>query len=83
MKPSLVAFTGAGISAESELATFRSGDGIRAKYDLHKVAAPRAFASDPPLVPSGYDAIEHINSRTIDRLFPFADFRLSKISPPI
>lgn len=82
MKPSLVACTGAGISAESELETFRSGGGIWAKYDIHKIAAPRASASDP-LGASGYDEIDHIHSRAIDRLFPFADFRRSKNSPPI
>lgn len=53
--PSVVVLTGAGISAESGLGTFRSRDGIWAKYDLYKVATPRAFASDPRMVHDFYN----------------------------
>jgi NAD-dependent deacetylase len=53
--PSLVILTGAGISAESGLGTFRSRDGIWAKYDLGKVATPRAFAGDPQMVHDFYN----------------------------
>lgn len=53
--PSLVVLTGAGISAESGLGTFRSRDGIWAKYDLYKVATPQAFASDPAMVHDFYN----------------------------
>lgn len=53
--PSLVVLTGAGISAESGLGTFRSRDGIWAKYDLYKVATPAAFASDPKMVHDFYN----------------------------
>ena len=53
--PSLVILTGAGISAESGLGTFRSKDGIWAKYDLAKVATPRAFAADPAMVHQFYN----------------------------
>lgn len=53
--PSLVILTGAGISAESGLGTFRSRDGIWAKYDLSKVATPRAFARDPQMVHDFYN----------------------------
>lgn len=52
---SLVVLTGAGISADSGLGTFRSRDGIWAKYDLHKVATPGAFASDPKIVHEFYN----------------------------
>lgn len=47
--------TGAGISAESGLGTFRSKDGIWAKYDLAKVATPEAFAADPAMVHEFYN----------------------------
>lgn len=53
--PSLVILTGAGISAESGLGTFRSRDGIWAKYDLGKVATPRAFEKDPKMVHDFYN----------------------------
>lgn len=54
-RPSLVILTGAGISAESGLGTFRSRDGLWAKYDLNEVATPRAFASDPKMVHDFYN----------------------------
>lgn len=53
--PCLVILTGAGISAESGLGTFRSRDGIWAKYDLKKVATPYAFATDPQMVHDFYN----------------------------
>lgn len=47
--------TGAGISAESGLGTFRSKDGIWAKYDIGKVATPAAFRANPRLVHDFYN----------------------------
>ncbi len=47
--------TGAGISAESGLGTFRSREGIWARYDLAKVATPEAFARDPAMVHEFYN----------------------------
>jgi len=47
--------TGAGISAESGLGTFRSKDGIWAKYDIGKVATPGAFRKNPRLVHEFYN----------------------------
>ncbi|MDH2328835.1 NAD-dependent deacylase [Cereibacter sp. SYSU M97828] len=47
--------TGAGISAESGLGTFRSTDGLWAKYDLAKVATPEAFNRDPAMVHEFYN----------------------------
>lgn len=47
---SVVVVTGAGVSAESGIATFRDKDGIWHKYDLEKVATPRGFEADPHLV---------------------------------
>jgi NAD-dependent deacetylase len=49
--------TGAGISAESGLGTFRdkNGEGIWAKFDPMKLATPEAFARDPKTVLNFYD----------------------------
>jgi NAD-dependent deacetylase len=48
--------TGAGISRESNLATFRDADGIWARVRLEDVATPEAFARDPAYVQSFYNA---------------------------
>ncbi len=52
----LVILTGAGISAESGLATFRDLGGIWAQVRLEEVARPEAFAADPARVQGFYDA---------------------------
>ncbi|WP_270933721.1 Sir2 family NAD+-dependent deacetylase [Falsiroseomonas oryzae] len=54
--PSLVILTGAGISRESGLATFRDADGIWAKVRIEDVATPEAFARDPARVHAFYNA---------------------------
>lgn len=48
--------TGAGISAESGLGTFRDENGLWTQYDLEDVATPEGFARDPALVHSFYNA---------------------------
>ena len=48
--------TGAGISAESGLATFRDSDGLWEKHDPMEIATPEAFARDPALVYRFYNA---------------------------
>lgn len=48
--------TGAGLSAESGLGTFRDKDGLWTRYDLEQVATPRGFASDPVQVHQFYNA---------------------------
>ncbi|MEM9197025.1 MAG: NAD-dependent deacylase [Pseudomonadota bacterium] len=52
----LVILTGAGISAESGLGTFRDTDGLWTKYDLADVATPEGFARNPELVRRFYSA---------------------------
>jgi len=52
----IVVLTGAGISRESGLATFRDRDGIWAKVRLEDVATPEAFARDPARVLAFYNA---------------------------
>mgnify|MGYP005861164447 CR=1 FL=1 len=51
----IVILSGAGLSAESGLATFRDKDGIWSKYDLAEVATPEAFAANPVLVHEFYN----------------------------
>ncbi|WP_417719607.1 NAD-dependent deacylase [Salipiger sp.] len=46
----IVILTGAGISAESGLATFRDDGGLWAQHRIEDVATPEAFARDPVLV---------------------------------
>ena len=48
--------TGAGISAESGLGTFRDKDGMWTKYDLDEMATPEGFARNPALVHDFYNA---------------------------
>jgi len=54
--PSILVLTGAGISQESGLATFRDADGIWASVRLEDVATPEAFARDPTRVQAFYNA---------------------------
>jgi NAD-dependent deacetylase len=54
--PRIVVLTGAGISAESGLATFRDKDGIWARHRIEDVATPEAFARDPARVHAFYNA---------------------------
>ncbi len=54
--PDLVILTGAGLSAESGLGTFREKDGLWTRYDLNDVATPEGFARDPELVRDFYNA---------------------------
>jgi NAD-dependent deacetylase len=49
-KKKLVVLTGAGISAESGLRTFRDSDGLWEQYPVHEVATPRAWKRDMDLV---------------------------------
>jgi len=51
----IVILTGAGLSAESGLATFRDKDGIWAKHDYREVATPEGFRANPQLVHDFYN----------------------------
>ncbi len=46
----LVVLTGAGLSAESGLGTFRDAGGLWDRYDLSRVATPEGYADDPARV---------------------------------
>jgi NAD-dependent deacetylase len=52
----IVVLTGAGVSAESGLATFRGPDGLWEGHRVDDVATPEAYARDPVLVHAFYDA---------------------------
>ncbi len=55
MKKHIVVLTGAGISAESGLKTFRDTDGLWMGYNIEDVATPRGFAKNPALVLDFYN----------------------------
>lgn len=52
----IVILTGAGISAESGLGTFRDEDGLWAQHRIEDVATPEGFARNPDLVHAFYNA---------------------------
>ncbi len=52
----IVVLTGAGISAESGLSTFRDEGGLWAKHRIEDVATPEAFLRNPELVQNFYNA---------------------------
>lgn len=54
-KKKLVVLTGAGISAESGLKTFRDSDGLWEGYDVMEVATPRGWRKNPQLVLEFYN----------------------------
>ncbi|UCH88062.1 MAG: NAD-dependent deacylase [Thermoplasmata archaeon] len=60
----LVVLTGAGVSAESGMPTFRGEDGFWRKYNAMDLATPEAFANDPKLVWEWYDYRRGILDKT-------------------
>lgn len=55
-RPHLVVLSGAGMSAESGIKTFRDNDGLWENHDVMEVATPEAFARNPELVQRFYNA---------------------------
>lgn len=55
MKKKLVIFSGAGVSAESGLKTFRDSGGLWEQYRIEDVATPEAWAKNPALVTEFYN----------------------------
>ena len=51
----LVILTGAGMSAESGIATFRGSDGLWGKYPIEQVATPEGWKTNPALVTQFYN----------------------------
>lgn len=55
MKKNLVVLTGAGISAESGLKTFRDSDGLWMGYNVYEVATPEGWKKNPKMVLDFYN----------------------------
>lgn len=55
MKPRLVVLSGAGISAESGLKTFRDSNGLWEEHDIYEVASPQGWQKNPALVLDFYN----------------------------
>lgn len=55
MKKKIVVLTGAGISAESGIKTFRDADGLWEGHDIMEVATPEGFAKNPAVVLEFYN----------------------------
>ncbi|WP_242205092.1 SIR2 family NAD-dependent protein deacylase [Aestuariivivens insulae] len=55
MKKHIVVLTGAGMSAESGIKTFRDADGLWEGHDVMQVASPQGFAANPKLVLDFYN----------------------------
>ncbi|MGB1943281.1 MAG: Sir2 family NAD-dependent protein deacetylase, partial [Flavobacteriales bacterium] len=53
--PKLVVLTGAGMSAESGIATFRGADGLWEGHRVEEVASPEGFEANPSLVLEFYN----------------------------
>jgi len=51
----VIVFTGAGISAESGIKTFRDNDGLWESYNIEEVATPEAWIKNPKLVLKFYN----------------------------
>ena len=54
----VVVLTGAGISAESGIPTFRGADGLWEGHRVEEVATPTAFQQNPELVHKFYNPFE-------------------------
>ena len=56
MRKKIVVLTGAGMSAESGISTFRDSGGLWDQYPVEQVATPEGFAENPELVINFYNA---------------------------
>ena len=59
----LVVLSGAGISAESGLGTFRDSGGLWDNYNIEEVATPEAWRKNPRLVLDFYNIRRKINNQ--------------------
>ena len=74
----VVVLTGAGISAESGLSTFRDADGLWEGHDPMQVATPEAYDDDPALVHRFYDERRAALSRVVPNAAHHALARLEE-----
>ena len=56
----IVVLTGAGVSAESGVPTFRDADGLWEGHDIMDVATPEGFQRNPDLVQQFYNQQYHL-----------------------
>lgn len=77
----IVILTGAGLSAESGLSTFRDKDGIWAKHRIEDVATPEAFARNPEAVLDFYNTRRKANANIKPNAAHEALARLEKDYP--
>jgi NAD-dependent deacetylase len=77
----IVILTGAGLSAESGLHTFRDKDGIWSKYDYRDVATPEGYRRNPSLVLNFYNERRRQNSNVKPNAAHFALARLEAAYP--
>jgi NAD-dependent protein deacetylase/lipoamidase len=76
--PRIVVLTGAGISAESGISTFRDKDGIWAKVDYREVATPEGFKRNPQKVLEFYNMRRKQSSGVKPNAAHFALARLER-----
>lgn len=81
MARSIVILTGAGVSAESSVDTFRDEGGIWSRYDLHEVATPEGFAANPALVHEFYNGRRAQMGKVAPNPAHFALARLEREHP--
>ena len=67
---SVVVLTGAGISAESGIKTFRAADGLWENHSIDEVATPEGFSSNPKLVYEFYN--QRRRQLVSDQIYPNA-----------
>ena len=64
-RPNLVVLSGAGISAESGIPTFRDAKGLWERYDIMEVASPQGWATNPRQVLDFYNQRRKVAERAI------------------
>lgn len=74
----IVVLTGAGISAESGISTFRDKDGLWSKVDYRDVATPEGFARDPERVLAFYNMRRKASAEAKPNAAHFALARLEQ-----
>ena len=61
MTNKIVVFSGAGMSAESGIKTFRDSNGLWEDYNIHDIATPEAWGKNSDLVNEFYNLFISIN----------------------
>ena len=76
----IVILTGAGLSAESGISTFRDPDGVWAKFDWQEVATPEGFARNPARVHEFYNMRRRDHARVAPNA---AHHALARLEPDL